>query len=451
MVPRLVACALVVLLALAAGQDIRGLGMGRLTLVLESETEPLDMYGFGKNPAGLHRSELPRTPFDDSAAKPHSSVLELYAPGYFYRKGNEQLHEWAIGEPLPSQLQACFPNYMDAWSYGGSWYHFTGDWIPYVPFPSSPSGLSWRYRGKFALAAYGTWSYAAVVGDSPDYAGKISTPELGVTAAVPAGLFDIGLELPFSLTTDTTNWGWSQYATTGFRLGAVFPLRSLELGAVVASTYPYSYMRWSYPFKPGFVSAGTADDYSLQAIVRPADWLRLGAAGGHRRASTGAVFTSPWAGLRAECRPKNLPFLAGFEAEWARLRTHQPTHENDQMDSVGVGAGLGVRLAPLLAGAELHFAQRTYPEDTGAVLKSNLTTNCGAELNLGKTQVRLGFLHSVRPVRIAPGTGFNTYTGTAGFGFDFASLRADVAWNHTYRPVGPEIEDEVHLDIKRGW
>jgi hypothetical protein len=442
---RMMAGALAMLFALAAGQDVRGLGMGRLTLVLESEVKPFDMHGFGENPAGLYRSKLPCTASGDSTTAARTSVLELYAPGCVWRYAGEPPYEWAIGNPLPSQFQECFPQYMTGIVDMSGWYHLTGDWIPYVPFASRPSGALWRYRSTFAFAVKGAWSYATFNG-SPF---RINTQELDVAAAVPLGRLDIGLELPASLVNDTF-YVREQFAFVGYRLGVVVPLRMMELGAVVSADWPHAFADIP-PIVSGWISTGRREDYSLQAMLRPVDWLKLGAAGGHRKASTGAVFTSPWAGLRAECRPKNLPFLSGFEAEWARLRTHQPTHEIDQMDSVGVGAGLGVRLAPLLAGAELHFAQRTHPEDTGAVLKPNLITNYGAELNLGKAQVRLGFLHSVRPVRIAPGTGFNTYTGTAGFGFDFASLRADVAWNHTYRPVGPEIEDEVHLDLKRGW
>jgi hypothetical protein len=112
---------------------------------------------------------------------------------------------------------------------------------------------------------------------------------------------------------------------------------------------------------------------------------------------------------------------------------------------------LGLRLSRLLAGAELHFAQRTHAEDTGAVLNPNWTTNIGAEYDLGVAQLRLGYEHSVRPDMMVPGVGFNKYTGTAGFGLNLASVRADVAWDHSYWPFGKETEDEVHLDIKRGW
>jgi hypothetical protein len=144
-----------------------------------------------------------------------------------------------------------------------------------------------------------------------------------------------------------------------------------------------------------------------------------------------------------------LPVLAALNAEWTRMRTHQPTFETDQMDSIGVGGGLGVKVWRLSGGAELHCAQRTYPEDTGAVRYQNWVTNAGAELDLGTLQLRLGYEHGVRP--IAPGWGFNKYMGTAGFGLRFASLRADVAWNHSYWPFGRETQEEFHLDLKRGW
>ena len=133
------------------------------------------------------------------------------------------------------------------------------------------------------------------------------------------------------------------------------------------------------------------------------------------------------------------------------MRTQQPTFETDQMDSTGVGAGLGAKIWRLSGGAELHYMQRTYPEDTGAVKCPNWVTNAGAEIDLGAVQVRLGYEHSVRPIMIAPGYGFNKYTGTAGFGLNVASLRVDVAWNHSYWPFGKEIQDEFHLEIKRGW
>ena len=331
-----------------------------------------------------------------------------------------------------------------------SWYHLTGDWIPYVPFPTRPSGLYWRYRGRFAVAAHGTWSYAAII-QSSTRAAELSTPEMGVTAAAPLGPFDVGLDLPASVTTDTFGYEWEQFAVIGYRLGVVVPLHLFDLGVVVAKACPYEDARWTPPMKQGLLSIGTGENYALQAFARPAEWFKCGVAGGYRWVSTGPVFESPWAGLRAECRPKNLPLLAGFEAEWARLRTDQPEMEIDQMDSVGVGAGLGVRVWRLLAGAELHFAQRTYPEDTGAVLDQNWTTNTGAELDLGIAQVRLGYKHSVRPDRQVPGIGFNKCTGTAGLGLNLASVRADVAWDHSYWPFGKETDDEVHLDIERGW
>jgi hypothetical protein len=163
------------------------------------------------------------------------------------------------------------------------------------------------------------------------------------------------------------------------------------------------------------------------------------------------VFTSPWASLRAECRPENLPILAALNAEWTRMRTSQPIFEIDQMDSIGLGAGLGARVWRLTSGAELHYARRTYPGDTGAVRNPKWVTNAGTELDLGALQVRLGYEHEVRPIVDLPGHGFNKYTGTAGLGLDIASVRADVAWNHSYWPFGKEVEDEVHLDLKRGW
>jgi hypothetical protein len=323
----------------------------------------------------------------------------------------------------------------------------TGDFIPYVPFAEKPSGVFWRYRSTFALAVHGAWSYAGL----PDYQGcYISTPELGFVAAVPLGPVDLGLDLPASLTTNTWPYIRKQSACIGYRLGAVVPLRMLQFGAVVSEDCPYALVDIP-PIVSGWMSSGTAGGYALQAIVQPIDWLKLGAAGGHRRASTGSVFTSPWASLRAECRPTNLPILAAANADWTRMRTDQPEMEIDQMDSVGVGAGLGAKFWRLSGGAELHYTQRTYQEDTGAVRNPNWVTNAGAELDLGAVQVRVGYEHSVRPDMMVPGVGFNKYTGTAGFGLNLASVRADVAWDHSYWPFGKETEDEVHLDIKRGW
>ncbi len=294
---------------------------------------------------------------------------------------------------------------------------------------------------------HGAWSYAGL----PDYQGcYISTPELGLAAAVPLGPVDLGLDLPASLTTNTWPYLWEQSACIWYRLGAVVPLRMLQLGAVVYEDCPQAYADIP-PIVSGWISTGTVGGYALQTMFQPADWLKLGVAGGHRYASTGPVFTSPWASLRAECRPGNLPILAALNAEWTRMRTSQPTFVIDQMDSVGVGAGLGAKVWRLTGGAELHYTQRTYPEDTGAVRNPKWVTNAGTELDLGVLLVRLGYEHEVRPIVDLPGYGFNKYTGTAGFGLNLASVRADVAWNHSYWPFGEEVEDEVHLDIKRGW
>jgi len=223
----------------------------------------------------------------------------------------------------------------------------------------------------------------------------------------------------------------------------------LQLGAVVYEDCPQAYADIP-PMVNCWTSTGTAGGHALQALFQPADWLKLGAAGGRRSAGTSPVFSSPWTSLRAECRPGNLPVLAAFDAEWTRMCTYQPDFETDQMDSIGVGAGLGTKVRRLSGGAELHYAQRTYPEDTGAVRNPNWVTNAGAELDLGALQLRLGHEHSVRPMDV-PGRGFNKYTGTAGFGLDIAAVRADVAWNHSYWPFGSEIEEEFHLDLKRCW
>jgi len=444
MVPRLAAGALVVLFALAAGQDIRGLGMGRLTLVLESEDRPFDMYGFGGNPAGLFRSQLPWTAYDRAVAA-RRSVLELYVPASSWRYAGELPYEWAVGNPLPGQFQECFPQYMTG-SFQDRWYHLTGDWIPYVPFAYRPSGVFWRYRGTYAFAVHGAWSYAAMGGTQS----HISTPELDAAAAVPLGPFDIGLELPASLVTDALPGDREQSAFVGYRLGVVVPLRMLQLGAALSQGNRYAFVDIP-PIAHGWISVGTVGSYALQAMFAPAAWFKLGVIGGHSSANTGPVFTSPWASLSARARPMNLPILAALTAEWARMQTNQPTFEVDQMDSVGIGAGLGVEIWRLRGGAELHFAQRTYPEDTGSERYSNWTTNAGAELRLGVLQVRLGYEHSVRPIVGVPGVGFNRHTATAGLGLTVASVRADIAWNHSYWPFGNETEEELHLDLKHGW
>lgn len=420
--------------------------MGRLTLVLESEVKPFDMYGFGGNPAGLYRSEFPRTTSGDSAAAVQTSVLELYVPGNLWRDAGEPPYEWALGNPVPGQVQRCFPHYMQDLVFE-EWYHMKGDFIPYVPFAERPSGFSWRYRGAFAFAVRGAWSYAKL----PDYqAGYISTAELGLAAAVPLGPVDLGLDLPASLTTNTWPYIREQSACIGYRLGVVVPLRMLQLGAVVYEDCPQAYADIP-PIVTGWISTGSAGGFALQVLFQPADWLKLGAAGGQRYASTGPVFTSPWASLRAESRPENLPILAALNAEWTRMRTSQPEMDIDQMDSIGIGAGLGAKVWRLMGGAELHYTQRTYQEDTGVVRNPNWVANVGSEFGLGAFQVRLGYEHEVRPIVDLPGYGFNKYTGTAGLGLNIASVRADVAWNHSYWPFGKEVEDEVHLDLKRGW
>jgi len=448
---RLMVVALTVV-ATALAQDVRNMAMGQLSLLLESDINRLDMYDFGRNPAGLYRAAPVRFAgseedegiyqgfdfLDEGATLPEYSYTEVSLTGYTLKaEGIDLFDVYSIGQPIPSEMyDFMVPNY-----------YTTG--LEIFPYRARPAGGYMRSRGSGGATMFeGGWSNAGLK-YSEDSRQTMNTPQLAFGRAGSAGPVDYGFSAFGCYIMESEPGISGQLLGPGVGAGLVMPASAFSWGADVVYYHPVLHESWA---GGDTTLQGNVLGPGVSFLAQPVDSLRFGLRGEYRYTRLAeATYESPWASLRGLFSRADIPVVAGVEATWTKT-----TLVSGDTASTGTfigGAGLGLRIPVLFVGAEARYTMFGESAFDSVGLRT-LALQAGAEVSFGVSHLRLGY-----------GRSSMTYTGdtskvnrafiTGGFGIDLATGRMDLAYN--YLPHDPAqsyarkyTEHVLYLSFKFG-
>jgi hypothetical protein len=399
--------------------DVPILGMGGMSLVWESDMNRLDMYDFGQNPAGLLRAMPARFAGGEQMAQGAGGGEDAlsdysYVDGYatvFGTSGVDSLfHRWAVGQPLPNELQNFLPIPM-------------GEFVNFETYPSEPLGAIYRSRNLGVASSYGlSWSHAAQ-GRSL----TVNTPTLNYQRSGTLGSLDYGAEASAFYFMGSAGGATLNFLGPGVGLGIASPGESFGWGVDAHYFHP-----WFDMSSPSVKINGSAVVGGGTMLFHPSDPLKVGVRAGYKWTKVDVLkFMSPWLDARAIYQSAESPMVYGGDLSWGDVNTSYPTfHYASKLDTLGLGFGVGARTTDWFAGCEAHFSS------AGARLLDSLATNtlvlqAGSEVTLGATQLRLGFGRTMTIVPHNPGY-YGTpgsYVLTAGAGMELNGLHLDIAYN----------------------
>lgn len=424
-----VMAALALVAALEAG-DVRNLGMGRLSLLAESELNRLDLFDFGHNPAGLLRSapvsfstgEDEHTGYTGSeeGMLDDYSYVEFFATGFGTTGQGKAFRQWAFGQPVPNELTEYMPVPLSAFG------------ARFVPYPSRPLGGYWRSRASNVATAFsGAWSH----GEEQGYL-WLNTPRADFTRSGSFGELDYGIEASAFYMSAGSHYGDAQFLGPGVGVGIAGPSETFTWGLDARYYHPFFNMT-----SPTVKINGNSLAGGGELLMRPAEPIKVGARAGVKWTVVDELqFMSPYAALRMSYVQPEGPFVAGAEAEWSDVKTSYPAFwYYEHSDSLGLAGGIGLNNPDWFAGLEAHYSRLGLnPLDSTA--GNSLALQAGVEINLGSTLVRAGYGRS------APGNDYfskhmHTTWITAGVGLNFSGMTIDIAYNLVNRatPVGEHL------------
>jgi hypothetical protein len=414
--------------AVSAAPDIRNFGMGRMSILLESDINRIDLYDFGENPAGMLQARAPvRNTSEEIEYMPSSlwgdgavgdySITEVLATGYGHTPaGESSFTVWGIGQPLPTELLEFLPVRA----------------VGYVEdahiYPSRPSGVLLRTRsGGTANAFQGSWSHLEQHHRYDSI--TVNTPQLYFAHAGEAGPIDWGADLLAFYGMASERRSNAQFLGAGVGGGIAVPGDMLSFGANANYYHPWyrtAYREYSESYD------GHAARANAAAVLTALDTLRLGARAGYKWADVEELdFYSPWAGLRALYEPTGVPLVAGAGATWAISHPTYPDHYDTKDDSLTLAAGAAFRIPVWLAGIEVHHTTLGWTYGDGDRRENErLTFNLGSELSVGQAHVRAGAALCLTGTE----TRDTTICYTGGLGLDLDGLWLDLAYNYIRRP-----------------
>ncbi|UCG42599.1 MAG: hypothetical protein JSU73_12170 [candidate division WOR-3 bacterium] len=422
--------------------DIRNYGMGRMSILLESDINRIDLYDFGENPAGLLQARAPFRKTSEPEYIPipmwgedelgDYSVTELLASGYGHTPARESSFTvWGIGQPLPNELLEFLPVRA----------------VGYVEdrhiYPSRPSGGLLRTRsGGTANVFQGSWSHLE---EKRRYDSvTVNTPQLYFARAGEAGAIDWGADLLAFYAMASQRRNSAQFLGAGVGGGIAVPGDMLSFGANANYYHPW-YRTASGQYSQTY--DGHAARANAAAVITALDTLRLGARAGYKWADVEKLdFYSPWAGLRALYAPTGVPLVAGAGVTWAVSHPTYPGYYDTKHDSLTLAAGAAFRIPVWLLGIEVHRTALGSTHGTGDRRENErLTFNLGSELSAGPAHVRAGAAFSLTGTE----TRDTTMCYTGGLGLDLDRIWLDLAYNHIRKP-GRYTEHLVYLAAKVG-
>jgi len=399
--------------SIVSAQDVRNIGMGCLSFLAESDANRLDMYDFGRNPAGLYRAapvsfttesdeygESPSYLPEEGGALPDYSnsggQFALYAP----TGGGLKLFDvFSLGQPIPSEFYEYFsPGFY---------------WLSPL-YPAQPVGGGLRSRQSDAATDIsGGWSWLHAKGDMGL---DINTPQVKFVRAGAAGSIDYG----FDVSAFYMMMSGAQLFGPGAGAGVVLPIAPASLGADLRYYHPIMHSsgvpsEHGNAFRPG-----------LSVVLEPVPDLKLGVRGQYTMTKfLDQEYAAPSAGLRAGFSRKDVPIVAGLQANWSSVRV-KGTWSDERSGTLQTGAGLGLSIPEFFLGVEVSYAMVGETTSAGPGTRE-LALRGGAEYKLGTTRLRLGYVHSSTDDELSGGT-LNQSQYTFGVGFDLSGGKADVAY-----------------------
>jgi hypothetical protein len=424
-------------------QDIRNYGMGRMSILLESDINRIDLYDFGENPAGLLLARAPvRNTSGDAGYIPMSlwgedaagdyAITEVLASGYGRTPAGESSFTiWGIGQPLPNELLEFLP--VRAIGYVGDEHIY----------PSRPSGAVLRTRSRGTASAFqGTWSHLE---ERRRYdSATVNTPQLYLAHAGEAGPIDWGADLLAFYAMASERRSSAQFLGAGVGGGIAVPGDMLSFGANANYYHPW-YRTASGEYSESY--DGHAARANAAAVLTALDTLRLGARAGYKWADVEELdFYSPWAGIRAVYEPTGVPLVAGAGATWAVWHPTYRYYYDTKEDSLTLAAGAAFRIPVWLLGIEVHRTALGATRESGNRRENErLTFNLGSELNVGPAHVRAGAALCLTGTE----TRDTTMCYTGGLGLDLDGIWLDLAYNYIRSPAR-YTEHLVYLAAKFG-
>jgi hypothetical protein len=438
-----IAIAVLVIAMTVPAQDLRNLGMGRLSALLESDIHRIALYDFGENPAGLLSAAPPTrgagpeqndgspvsSPWGSEENAAGYTVSEAFLSGWgIHPRGDSHPFPiWSVGQPLPADFQDIVP--LGALGIAGR-----------QIFPSRPAGGYLRQSdGSFALAARGCWSHFEGNGQA-----TVNVPELGFEAANRLTGLDVGYRAVAFYGMGNQYGGSAQYLGVEGGAGVAVPGEILSGGACVDYYHPMYHVKYGSFFDTTYHSNAARGRGAL--VLQPIDTLKLGLKAGYTWADIMQTRTlTPAAGMRALYEPAGVPLAAGLEAAWMKATPYHHGETGSSYDSLYLGGGLGLRLPVLFLGAEVQRTAWGSNNTDARAEHSRLSLNFGAEVNFGVAHVRAGFLQATGKGSEGYADTLRCYTG--GLGFDLEGLWVDVAYNLEV-PGRSAYEHMLQLSVK---
>jgi hypothetical protein len=392
---------LLALLAGATGQDIRGIAMGRLSLIVRSDLNRLDLVDFGDNPAGLVSAP---PPFEDEDVPGDYANCELF--GSLYREVLSFQEVLSIGQPVPLGAARLLPPQP------------LNDWWTGLSYPSRPAGFNYRSRrGNSVTRAQADFSHFHLFEpEREDYA--LSTPELQVAWAHRTGWLDLAFDI---MGFDAIERNRVHNTGAGILLGAAQVQDRCDLG-----------VNFGYLHTRGMGSAGTSGEHAARGvgtvIFQPLDLLKLGVNAGYRWATREpGWYHSPGIDVSCILDPPTSMLVVGLDLKWGGSYPSTPDLAWGKEDSFAMVFGAGLAGRSWFAGLEIsglreHEVWQQQPFRIGWT-----DVRVGGEVDIGRFLVRAGAKHVITGAD--PGMGTAQGCLTAGLGWVHGPVRLDLAYN----------------------
>ncbi|MEW6684889.1 MAG: hypothetical protein AB1393_01605 [Candidatus Edwardsbacteria bacterium] len=441
--------------------EVRFLGMGHLSLVVEDETNQINLYRFGDNVAGALKDEETSTASGDfSFAQQKSKTAGKI----------DSLRYTAFGQAFPKSLREYTPFELLAGELDFPIFNLPGNSITWI---QRKTGEERNIFGEVSRPqAYGmNFSYSTMKRDSlsKQYKETVNTPQVEIfynqnySERISWGLKLGGFQGKYKHSETKDEVSLTNF---GAGLGGGFSFaEKLWLGLVLDGHLPkFEEVTTSFGRTDRITYSGTGFRTGLQTICNIARLKAGGRFAYHRvktKGKTGTFSVDSFEGMTRVLYnllfiPVKLGGMCGYDRK-------KPVDKDDvgridyqaKVSTFLFGSGAGLKVPLGTVGAEYHLESRKIDdvfEDT-TISGKNYEINIGAEFNLVKTIfLRVGYIVGQEDPDIKVSKNeWKSNTITAGIGVDILQkIKADFAYNHIVskpkdNPNGKEVKENVAM------
>ncbi len=419
--------------------SVRIIGMGSLELIVEDETNRVNLFDYGKNVAGFYRDEV-------------ESSIEAYIT-----RGNiSNSDSSGTGEPEVSYWGVNLP-YLDFFSalidLGTGVNTFSSEY-------GIPAGVKFNYRTEdgFAIGGSGAYSSSNSRYESWDREDKVSMPLANILFSKDFGVYSTGAAAGFGKITYANKQDSSEMNASlkGFELGGAMHLSPMfDVGIVVGMAFPGADLEDSW-YKQSF--QGNVFSMGVQSISRIPGLLKLGVRfGGISSSLSGRTTVGNVSIESGDVNNMNFDFDSKvlFSSILTPMRAvgnirYRKIHTtiNDSLllgvdnylSVTNLGFGVSYALPFLTPGIQANIRNQSLTDNLGnrETMDSNMwSIRFGAELDLSIMSLRVGYVTDKEdPDRNVENDERNSRSITLGTGLSLP-FKIDIAYvNKETKPLG---------------